>query len=124
MISFYSLDQFQTPIDEIFYCKRVQRLTTQHIEQNQLPVTLFIFTDHSKEAIHLPKISLQSTVAHILNKLLEIISFDYDQSILKLRSYEEYLRNEDVLCDIEYVHKCINSLKPLQFVLVNFNFEF
>jgi hypothetical protein len=38
--------------------------------------------------------------------------------MLKLRSREEYLRNEDVLCDIEYVYNCINSLKQLQFVLV------
>lgn len=81
-------------------------------------MTLFIFTDQSKEPIRLTKVSLQSTVAHILNELLELIPFDYDQSILKLRSYEEYLRAEDVLCDIEYVHRCINSLKPLQFVLM------
>ena len=49
---------------------------------------------------------------------MELTTFDYDQSILKLRSREEYLRNEDVLCDIEYVYNCINSLKQLQFVLV------
>ncbi|CAF3206755.1 unnamed protein product, partial [Rotaria sp. Silwood2] len=66
----------------------------------------------------LTNISLQSTVSHILYQLLEITPFDYDQSILKLRSREEYLRNDDVLCDIEYVYNCINSLKQLQFVLV------
>ena len=56
--------------DEIFYCKRVQRLTPQHIEQKQLPVTLHIFVDGAKEPIRLTKISLQSTVAHILYQLL------------------------------------------------------
>ncbi|CAF4458276.1 unnamed protein product [Rotaria socialis] len=108
----------RTSTDEIFYCKRVQRLTPQHIEQKQLPVTLYIFVDGAKEPICLRKISLQSTVAHILYQLLEITPFDYDQSVLKLRSREEYLRNEDVLCDIEYVYNCLNSLKELQFVLV------
>ncbi|CAF5106195.1 unnamed protein product, partial [Rotaria sp. Silwood1] len=63
-------------------------------------------------------ISLQSTVAHILHQLHEISPFDYDQSILKLRSCEEYLRHDDALCDIEYVYNCIHSLKQLQFVLV------
>jgi hypothetical protein len=81
-------------------------------------VTLHIFVDGAKEPIRLTKISLQSTVTHILYQLLEITPFDFDQSILKLRSREEYLRNEDVLCDIEYVYNCINSLKQLQFVLV------
>lgn len=81
-------------------------------------MTLYIFVHGAKEPIKLTKISLQSTVAHILYQLLEITTFDYDQSILKLRSCEEYLRNEDVLCDIEYVYNCINSLKQLQFVLV------
>ncbi|CAF3475281.1 unnamed protein product [Rotaria sordida] len=104
--------------DEIFYCKRVQRLTPQHIEQKQLPVTLYIYVDGGKEPKCLTNISLQSTVSHILYQLLEITPFDYDQSILKLRSREEYLRNEDVLCDIEYVYNCINSLKQLEFVLV------
>ncbi|CAF3397978.1 unnamed protein product [Rotaria sp. Silwood1] len=108
----------QTTTDEIIYCKRVQRLTPQHIEQKQLPVTLYIFVDGSKEPKRLTNISLQSTVSHILYQLLEITSFNYDQSILKLRSREEYLRNDDVLCDIEYVYNCINSLKQLQFVLV------
>ncbi|CAF0889442.1 unnamed protein product [Adineta steineri] len=108
----------QTTTDEIFYCTRVQRLTPQHIEQKQLPVTLHIFVDGAKEPIRLTNISLQSTVAHILYQLLELTPFDYDKSILKLRSREEYLRNEDVLCDIEYVYNCINSLKQLQFVLV------
>lgn len=79
---------------------------------------MYIFVDGAKDPIRLPKISLQSTVAHILYQLLELTSFDYDQSILKLRAREEYLRNEDVLCDIEYVYNCINSLKDLQFVLV------
>ncbi|CAF4398402.1 unnamed protein product [Rotaria sp. Silwood2] len=108
----------QISTDDIFYCKRVQRLTPQHIEQKQLPVTLYIFVDGSKEPKCLTNISLQSTVSHILYQLLEITPFDYDQSILKLRSREEYLRNDDVLCDIEYVYNCINSLKQLQFVLV------
>ena len=81
-------------------------------------MTLHIFVDGAKEPIRLPKISLQSTVAHILFQLHEITPFDYDQSVLKLRSREEYLRNEDVLCDIEYVYNCINSMKQLQFVLV------
>ena len=72
-----------------------------------------------KEPIRLPKVSLQSTVSHILYQLLEFISFDYDQSILKLRSREEYLRHDDTLCDIEYVHKCLNALKPLQFILTD-----
>lgn len=79
---------------------------------------MHIYVDGAKEPVILTKISLQSTVAHILYQLLEITSFDYDQSILKLRSREEYLRNEDVLCDIEYVYNCINSLKQMQFVLV------
>lgn len=79
---------------------------------------MYIFVDGAKEPIRLTKISLQSTVAHILYQLLELTTFDYDQSILKLRAREEYLRNEDVLCDIEYVYNCINSLKDLQFVLV------
>ena len=79
---------------------------------------MYIFVDGAKDPIRLTKISLQSTVAHILYQLLELTSFDYDQSILKLRAREEYLRNEDVLCDIEYVYNCINSLKDLQFVLV------
>ncbi|CAF0997755.1 unnamed protein product [Rotaria sordida] len=108
----------QTSTDGIFYCKHVQHLTSQHIEQNQLPVTLYIFTDSSTEPIRLPNISLQSTVANILYQLLEKITFDYNQSILKLRSCEEYLRHDDILCDIEYVYNCINSLKQLQFVLV------
>ena len=81
-------------------------------------MTLHIFVDGAKEPIRLTKISLQSTVAHILFQLHEITPFEYDQSVLKLRSREEYLRNEDVLCDIEYVYNCINSLKQLQFVLV------
>ena len=79
---------------------------------------MHIYVDGAKEPVILTKISLQSTVAHILYQLLEITQFDYDQSILKLRSREEYLRNEDVLCDIEYVYNCINSLKQMQFVLV------
>ena len=74
--------------------------------------------DGGKEPIRLPNISLQSTVAHILYQLSELTTFDYEQAMLKLRSREEYLRNEDVLCDIEYVYNCINSLKQLQFVLV------
>ena len=81
-------------------------------------MTLYIFVDGAKEPICLSKISLQSTVSHILYQLLELKPFDYEQSILKLRSREEYLRSEDVLCDIEYVYNCINSLKELQFVLV------
>lgn len=83
-----------------------------------MPATLYIFVDDEKEPIRLPKISLQSTVSHILYQLLELKPFDIDRSILKLRSREEYLRSDDVLCDIEYVYNCINSLKPLQFVLV------
>ncbi|CAF4704111.1 unnamed protein product, partial [Rotaria sp. Silwood1] len=48
-----------TTTDEIIYCKRVQRLTPQHIEQKQLPVTLYIFVDGSKEPRRLTNISLQ-----------------------------------------------------------------
>ena len=106
------------PHEDIFYCKRVERLTPQHLEQKQLPVTLLIYVDGAKEPKRLAKISLQSTVAHILYQLQEIAAFEYDQSMLKLRSREEYLRNEDVLCDIEYVYNCLNSLKDLEFVLV------
>ena len=83
-----------------------------------MPITLYIFTNTSKEPIRLTKISLQTKVAQILSQLLEIIPFDYEQSILKLRSCDEYLCNDDALCDIEYVYNCINSLKQLQFVLV------
>ncbi|CAF4197511.1 unnamed protein product, partial [Rotaria sp. Silwood2] len=108
----------QTSTDGIYYCKRVQHLTSQHIKQNKLPVTLYVFTDRSKEPICLTNLSTQSTVAHILYQVLELISFDYDQSILKLRSCEEYLRHDDVLFDIEYVYNCITSLKQLQFELV------
>jgi hypothetical protein len=92
-------------------------LTSEHLEQKQLPVTLHIYVDGVKEPIRLTKISLQSTSAHILYQLLEITKFDFEKSILKLRSREEYLRHDDVLCDIEYVYNCINSLKQLEFVL-------
>ncbi|CAF0926564.1 unnamed protein product [Adineta steineri] len=108
----------QSSIDEIVYCKRVKRLTSQHIERNQLFVTIHIFTDGSKEPVRLPKVYLQVTVASIMSQLHEIQPFDYEQSIFKLRSYEEYLCNDDALCDIEYVYNCINSLKPLQILLV------
>lgn len=104
--------------DDFFYCKRVERLTPQHLEQKQLPVTLLIYVDGAKEPKRLTKISLQSTVGHILFQLQEITAFDYENSMLKLRSREEYLRNDDVLCDIEYVYNCLNSLKELEFVLV------
>jgi len=83
-----------------------------------LPVTLQIYVDGSKEPIYLTKVSLQSTVEHILFQLYEIKPFDREQFILKLRSREEYLRHDDVLCDLEYVYDCINALKSLQFVLV------
>ncbi|CAF3791534.1 unnamed protein product [Rotaria socialis] len=108
----------QAPSDGTFYCKHVERLTSQHIKQSQSPVTLYILTNSLKEPICLTEISLQSTVAQILRKLLEIFQFDYDQSILKLRSCDEYLRHDDVLCNIEYVYNCIYSIKQIQFVLV------
>lgn len=108
----------QLSTDDISYCKRVQRLTPQHIEQKQLPVTIQIYVDGNKEPIYLTKVSLQSTVEHILFQLYEIKPFNREEFILKLRSREEYLRHEDVLCDLEYIYNCINALKPLQFVLV------
>ncbi|UJR21159.1 hypothetical protein I4U23_024258 [Adineta vaga] len=108
----------QTSIDDICYCKHIQRLTSQHIEQTQQSVTLHIFNSDAKEPLRLTNINLQSTVDDILRQLLEMISFDVDQSILKLRSYEEYLHNDDVLSNIEYVYNCLHSLKPIQFVLV------
>ena len=72
-----------------FIVKRVQRLTPQHIEQKQLPVTLHIFVDGAKEPIRLTKISLQSTVAHILYQLLELTPFDYDQSNIEITFTEK-----------------------------------
>jgi hypothetical protein len=114
MISFL----FQTLTDEIIYCQHVERLTSQYIEQHQSQVTLHIFVERHIEPIKLEQISLQSTVAHVLDRLLESIKFDYDRSILKLRSREEYLRHTDVLCDIEYIYQCLTSLKQLQFTLV------
>ena len=73
---------------------------------------------NSTEPIRLENVSLQSTVAHILYQLLQLIKFNFDQSLLKLRSRDEYLRHDDVLCDIEYVYNCLTSLRPLQFILV------
>ena len=81
-------------------------------------MTLSIYVENSKDPIRLENISLQSTVAHILYQLLQLVKFNYDQSLLKLRSREEYLRHDDVLCDIEYVYNCLTALKPLQFILV------
>lgn len=81
-------------------------------------MTLYIFVENSTEPIRLENVSLQSTVAHILYQLLQLIKFNFDQSLLKLRSRDEYLRQDDVLCDIEYVYNCLTSLRPLQFILV------
>ncbi|CAM4759904.1 unnamed protein product [Rotaria magnacalcarata] len=108
----------QTAPDGIFYCKHVERLTSQYVKQSQSSVTLYICTHSLNEPKCLTEISLQSTVAQILNKLLEIFEFDYDQSILKLRSCDEYLHHDDVLCNIEYVYNCIYSMEKIQFVLV------
>ena len=103
---------------QIFYCQRVERLTRQHVEHQQSPVNLYIFVENLPEPIRLRNVNLQSTVANILSQLNEIVKFDYDEHFLKLRSRDEYLRHGDVLCDIEYVYHCLNSLKPLEFVLV------
>ena len=105
--------------DQFLFCQRVQRLTSQHLERNRLLlVNISIFVQHRNEPFTLKNFSLQSTVSDVLYKLMEIYPFDYDEHLLKLRSKEEYLRNDDVLCDIQYVYDCLASLKPLQFVLV------
>lgn len=62
-------------------------------------------------------INLQTTGSQILKLLLETVPFDYDQSILKLRSCDEYLHNDAALADIEYIYNCIYSMKKIQFVL-------
>ncbi|CAF0721214.1 unnamed protein product [Didymodactylos carnosus] len=108
---------FDQSKDDLFYCERVNRLTPQHLEQKHSIVTIQIYANGSKEPLRLNNISLMSTVEHLLYQLLELIQFDLPNALLKLRNREEYLRNEDVLCDIEYVYNCLQSLQPLQFVL-------
>ena len=98
------------------YCKHLQNFTAELLDRN---VTLHIYTNSLKEPIHLTNINLQMTIETILYQILEIIPFDYDQSILKLRSSDEYLHNEDILYDIEYVYNCIKSSQELEFILVN-----
>lgn len=52
-----------------------------------------------------------------MKQLREGVFFDLDEAILKLPLYDEYLRDEDVLAEIEHVYDCLRSLKPIQFVL-------
>ena len=93
-------------------------MVSKHVEDNQLFATIKIYTDISQEPICLKQIHLQSTVADLLKQLSTIISFDYEQSILKLYSSDTYLHHEDILCDIESIYDHMHSLNQLEFVLV------
>lgn len=108
----------QNTSDGLFYCQRVQRIVSQHVIEQQMRVTIHIFIETNSKPIKFTDISLQSSIAHILYQLNEVYPFDSQNHILKLRTTEEYLRDDDVLCDLEYIINRLTSLKPIEFILV------